>query len=661
MTVALALSPIDDLNDAYRAHTQLMPVAAQYRCALAGAAEAFLTDHPDLDAWMCQSVEARLAELSRRPNAWPVIVLAMLSGRCRADLDFLIAKRFGHSAGRTVAILYPDDVRRLREAARRLGRSDAAFKELLGRTIPLVIAAFGVPLHEVSPEQLEELFTFVTGTQRLTEPMRRSTRGRLFSLRQLLFEAEMLDTPPPHRRAGGPATRAERMKAVGAPALRRSLLAYIEARSAVLRPKTVDKLTSALAIFGEFLTERFPEVISLRKLERRHVEAYLTWSATRACRGSHDNTKTVGPFVPAHAAITLRNFLDDVSAWGWAEAPRRRLVFATDIPRQPEMLPRALPSDVDRALMAAVKELSDPFARIAITILRHTGLRRGELLDLELDCLMDFGPSGTWLRVPLGKLNDERAVPLDDVALEAFAEWLAHRSAQRSLPGPRDGRSCDLIFVERGRRIGPGRIQQGLRDAVEASGLVGPEGHPLRVVAHQLRHTWATELANAGMSLQALMTLLGHRSPEMTIRQNVSQRRPFAPHTTPPRGRWRNGSLSRRLGSRRFPTASAGWRRRCSRLASPTAIAPVSSLRRHAPMPTSARPVRTSSRPRTSCQLSRTNSVTFESFVTTRIAGGGSERQPATNESSRALRAISDGSLTDDQLTTGLAPAPRAG
>ncbi len=40
----------------------------------------------------------------------------------------------------------------------------------------------------------------------------------------------------------------------------------------------------------------------------------------------------------------------------------------------------------------------------------------------------------------------------------------------------------------------------------------------MRVVARQLRHTWATELANAGMSIQALMTLLGHRSPEMTIR-----------------------------------------------------------------------------------------------------------------------------------------------
>jgi Phage integrase family len=37
-------------------------------------------------------------------------------------------------------------------------------------------------------------------------------------------------------------------------------------------------------------------------------------------------------------------------------------------------------------------------------------------------------------------------------------------------------------------------------------------------VPHQLRHTYATTLANAGMSLQALTALLGHVTPEMTLR-----------------------------------------------------------------------------------------------------------------------------------------------
>jgi integrase len=130
--------------------------------------------------------------------------------------------------------------------------------------------------------------------------------------------------------------------------------------------------------------------------------------------------------VHAHAAIALRGLLDDITAWGWADAPRRRLVFAADIPRQPESLPRALAPHVDAALMAAVRELEDRFARVGIAVLRRTGLRIGELLDLELSHLVDYGSSGTWLRVPLGKLNNKRSVPVDDVALGALDEWLAH-------------------------------------------------------------------------------------------------------------------------------------------------------------------------------------------------------------------------------------------
>lgn len=75
-------------------------------------------------------------------------------------------------------------------------------------------------------------------------------------------------------------------------------------------------------------------------------------------------------------------------------------------------MPRAIPPQADTALMAAVDRLSDPFARTGLVVLRATGIRVGELLDLELDCLIDFGDHGTWLRVPVGKLGTERTVPL---------------------------------------------------------------------------------------------------------------------------------------------------------------------------------------------------------------------------------------------------------
>jgi hypothetical protein len=45
-----------------------------------------------------------------------------------------------------------------------------------------------------------------------------------------------------------------------------------------------------------------------------------------------------------------------------------------------------------------------------------------------------------------------------------------------------------------------------------------PVGISTRIVPHQLRHTYASEMVRAGVSLPALMKLLGHTNPEMTMR-----------------------------------------------------------------------------------------------------------------------------------------------
>ena len=220
-----------------------------------------------------------------------------------------------------------------------------------------------------------------------------------------------------------------------------------------------------------------------------------------------------------HATVlTVRIFLDDITLWGWADRPARRLVFATDVPRLPRPLPRALPSDIDTALMAAVGRLEDLFARSAILLLRRAGLRLGECLDLELGCVVDYGPTGTWLRVPLGKLGTERTVPLDADTVAALDAWASQRGTQRAHPHPRTGASTDFLFAEHGRRLQPWRIRTGLRAAAAAAGLTGVDGRPPDVTPHRLRHTYATELVNAGMSLQALMAVLGHVTPEMTLR-----------------------------------------------------------------------------------------------------------------------------------------------
>lgn len=128
--------------------------------------------------------------------------------------------------------------------------------------------------------------------------------------------------------------------------------------------------------------------------------------------------------------------------------------------------------------MNAVGQLDDVFARVAIIVLRHTGIRIGELLDLEICHLVDYGHNGTWkLRVPLGKLHNERSVPVDD-HVEALDEWLGQRQSQRARPHPRDGHLADFIFVDRVDGSGPPASSEGFRDAITAAGLSGPDGRP---------------------------------------------------------------------------------------------------------------------------------------------------------------------------------------
>ncbi len=262
--------------------------------------------------------------------------------------------------------------------------------------------------------------------------------------------------------------------------------------------------------FGRFLAEVDPTLGSLAELDRcRHIEPYLialTQAASR-CGGRLSVAEQ------ARRTYAVANFLAEIAEWGWPDAPARRLLHRSDVPRQPQPLPRYLPPDADRRLAEALAA-APPASRLAADaclLQRACGLRVGELLDLELDCVHEVEGQGAWLKVPLGKLDTERMVPLDPETLALIDRIAARRSPGRPLPHPRTGRPAQFLFTHHGRRLTARMIAAELDRAGTAAGL----GH---VTSHQLRHTYATALVNAGCSLQALMALLGHVSAAMSLR-----------------------------------------------------------------------------------------------------------------------------------------------
>jgi integrase len=478
------------------------------------AAGALLGAHPDLDGWMTRPTPARVADL-RRSRAWLFVCWCFLEGYLRPDLDLLVAKTPGDLYA-AWAQRHPDDVTRVREVAVRFGWSADWTRDLVAGMALLCLWA-GKRLGELDGADFERFLAEIDRSPSAGRDTRAHNGARIFSLHQVAYELEICHCPPRMNKPG-PASLAQVVEAIPQPDIRRVALRYLEVVSATLRPSTVVLRADGLIVLGEYLAAHHPRVRRLEQLQRHHMEGFLIWNRGRPWRGRVAREKPVSASVSHHVVVDLRAFFEDLAIWGWAERPASQLLFASDVPRLDRPLPRALPPDADRDVMAAVGALRDPFARAGLRILRGTGLRLGELLDLELDCLWDTPAHGTWVKVPVGKLGTERTVPLDADTLAAFDEWMSHRGRQRPLAHGRDGRPAEFLFMERGRRLSAYRLRRGLDDAVAAGKLTGRGGAPLRVTPHILRHTYATNLVNAGMSLQALMAVLGHVSAEMTLR-----------------------------------------------------------------------------------------------------------------------------------------------
>ncbi len=479
------------------------------------AATDLLGVHSDLEAWMGRPTPARLADL-HRTNAWSFVTWCFLEGILTPDIDLLLAKTPGDlyiEWGQR----HPLDVERVVEVARRFAWSANWTRDVTRCGLAMVCLWAGKDLDELTDADFDAFTVAVDGAPSAGRDGRSHNHARAFSLHQACYELRICERTPRKNRPPA-ATLAQALEALPQPEIRRVALRYLDVVGTTLRASTVTNRADSLIIFGEYLAAHHPGVRRLSQLERGHVEGFLVWNHGRPWRGWLARDKPVAASVSKRAVVDLRAFFEDLAVWGWAERPPRPLVFAGDIPRLDRPLPRALAPSADRDLMAAVSGLTDPFARLGLTILRGTGMRLGELLDLELDCLWDFGTRGTWVKVPLGKLGTERTVPLDEPTLAAFDGWMGQRGAQRALVHPRHGQPADFLFVERGRRLSAYRLRRGLDEAVAAAGLRGHGDAALRVTPHQLRHTYGTTLANAGMSLQALMALMGHVSAEMTLR-----------------------------------------------------------------------------------------------------------------------------------------------
>lgn len=177
------------------------------------------------------------------------------------------------------------------------------------------------------------------------------------------------------------------------------------------------------------------------------------------------------------------------------------------VARIPKDLPVYIrPDDTRRILDPETTDPDDHSAvrnRLIIDILYSTGIRCSELIGL-LDIAADTRKGE--LKV-LGKRNKERIIPIGP---ELAGSIDAYRRLRDSSPAtaisPLD-RTAPLLVTDSGRPLYRRLVYKVVHTAFTEGNV-----HATRLSPHVLRHSFATDMLNAGAPISSVRQLLGHAS-----------------------------------------------------------------------------------------------------------------------------------------------------
>lgn len=278
--------------------------------------------------------------------------------------------------------------------------------------------------------------------------------------------------------------------------------AQVQTLALTLQPFTVVKYEYVARHFVGYLRATFPEVRRLSQLRRDpHMLGWFRWLCElRPPIGNHTREQRL---------LCLRRLLDDLAAQG--HPLQHGLIIREDFPTRPQYLPRALSPEDDRRLQEELRRADNLYSN-ALLLTRATGIRIGECIHLPLDCLRHVGPTQWALHVPLGKMHTERLVPLDTEGLRLINRILELRT---QFSPRRLAKSQGLLLPRVGGRFALFQtLRVALADFARRAGCTDTSP----ISPHRLRHTWASEMLRCGISLPALMQMMGHKDIRMTLR-----------------------------------------------------------------------------------------------------------------------------------------------
>lgn len=307
------------------------------------------------------------------------------------------------------------------------------------------------------------------------------------------------------------------------------------------------------------LTDRFEEFLVYRstaKLSAHTIKAYRQDFASIAGRlatianisvdqlgcGVIDKTRmrtAFADFAADHSAASIRrcwstwnNLCDYLFTSDIIEANPMAAVLR---PKVEKTVPKSFDQDAVQRLLSTLTESDEQNSHawqerdlaIVFTALL-TGCRLSELVVMNVGDLRDVDDTGRTKAITVrGKGNKERVLTAEAPLVDVLTDYLESRlqrfpGSGKARSSPTDSpwrrlRAKDALFVGAdGERITGPTIQYRVERAYRRAGINGQRAKGALV--HQLRHTFATSLADQNVSIYTLMRLLGHEAMSTTQR-----------------------------------------------------------------------------------------------------------------------------------------------
>ncbi len=271
-------------------------------------------------------------------------------------------------------------------------------------------------------------------------------------------------------------------------------LTYIESERRY-SPLTLRNYTRDLELFLQWLG------VSKEEFDPSQVTSQIIreWIVARMDRGE------ISAATLNRELSTLRSF------FRWAESlalikrnPTRGVSSLKCNKRLPTFIPASKMNQVneqsfDKSDQEELRSLRDG---LIILLFYATGIRSAELVSINRD---DFSDNFRTLKVR-GKGGKERIVPIVESVQKIILQYISQINLQFTCISP----NFPLILSNAGERISANMVYRIVRRDLGEAGVQGKKS------PHVLRHTFATQLLNAGADMREIQELLGHSSLQAT-------------------------------------------------------------------------------------------------------------------------------------------------